>query len=313
MYLLLICMYSYTVNSINIFEFYIFARCLQIKLGLINKFLSDILTDLSKEMKAGLFQDKNVCKIINVKNYEKHVIPTNMIFQWRQATQPQINNSMSEKCDPIVFHIEPHFPSQVKEEFQNVLQNHSQRRNNSKMTKSQKCTFLLQVIKQVHLELCKVSKIICTILGVQVAWEIGVIIIFLIETFYKFYVECFMNEHKVADFVGETFVKLALCTLYTTQIVLLSCVCKSAAEEGNRTIEIIHTIYGCNADVDLREEIQQFGIQILQHPMTFSVFGLTLDNQVLSMILKTVTTYMVIMVEVSNTLESNNAIEYSHF
>ncbi|KYQ60601.1 hypothetical protein ALC60_00226 [Trachymyrmex zeteki] len=75
----------------------------------------------------------------------------------------------------------------------------------------------------------------------------------------------------------------------------------------------IHAIYGCDTDTDMQEEIQQFGIQILQSPVTFSVFGLTLDMRVLSMILKSVTIYVVIMVQVSMTLESDNAARDVHF
>ncbi|KYM85030.1 60S ribosomal protein L35 [Atta colombica] len=58
--------------------------------------------------------------------------------------------------------------------------------------------------------------------------------------------------------------------------------------QGNKTIEIIHAVYGYDADIDMQEEIQQFGIQILQSPVKFSVFGLTLDNRLLTVANKTI-------------------------
>ncbi|XP_070518392.1 uncharacterized protein, partial [Cardiocondyla obscurior] len=166
--------------------------------------------------------------------------------------------------------------------------------------------------RQVHLELSRISKMVCSILGVQTAWEIGVIIMILTGSFYNLYIRYIMNQHKVKGLAGQTSVTLVLCFLHIFKAVSLNRACKNAADEGNKTIEIIHGIYGCT-NTDMQEEMQQFGIQILQSPVTFSVFGLILNNHVLSMILKSVTIYMVIMIQVSNALESNNAIQRLHF
>ncbi|XP_025995714.2 putative gustatory receptor 28b [Solenopsis invicta] len=166
-------------------------------------------------------------------------------------------------------------------------------------------------LRHVHLELCRVSKIICTILGVQTSWEIGITIMFLTGALYNLFVRYILQQHKVKGLATQTSTTLVVSFLYIVKAVSLNRICKKTADEGNRTIEIIHAIYGCNTE--MQEEIQQFGIQILQSPVTFTAFGLTLDNRVLSLVFKTVTIYMVIMIQVSNTLESNNAVEYTPF
>ncbi|XP_011873104.1 PREDICTED: uncharacterized protein LOC105564931 [Vollenhovia emeryi] len=130
---------------------------------------------------------------------------------------------------------------------------------------------------------------------------------------YNLYIHYIMSKCEVKYWARPTVATLSLCSWHIIKIFILNLVCKNAADEGNRTAEILHSIYGCNTDIDIKEEIQQFGLQILQSPVTFSAFSLTLDNRVVSMILKILTTYMVILIQMGNELESNNDIHYSQF
>ncbi|KAL0098375.1 hypothetical protein PUN28_010456 [Cardiocondyla obscurior] len=81
-----------------------------------------------------------------------------------------------------------------------------------------------------------------------------------------------------------------MCIINVFIVSLLSRVCKNAAEEviyyacRNKSVELINTTYGYNIDIDTQEEMQQFSIQILHRPVTFYVFGLTMDNHILSMV-----------------------------
>ncbi|XP_011685771.1 PREDICTED: uncharacterized protein LOC105448726 [Wasmannia auropunctata] len=293
-YIVLEYTYSVTVNAINVFEFYIFVRCLQMKFKSINQLLCESLINSStNKMKLGSFALTDYAKIIRVEQ-RRHTLSTKTIFQWnRRVLQPRKNVSMLEKQDPIISQIKSHSLSPIEKQFQSDLRNRSQ---NPVMTKCQERKYLLQIIKQVHLELCKISKIICHILGIQLAWEIGVTIMFLIGAFFNLYVRYFQH-HKVPTLAEQTSMTLVMSFVSILKAIGLSRICKIAADEGNRTIELIHAIYGCDASTDMQEEIQQFGIQILQSPVTFSVFGLTLDNRLLSLILKTVTINLVIMVQ----------------
>ncbi|KYM85034.1 hypothetical protein ALC53_04822 [Atta colombica] len=238
--------YSLTVNSLNIFEFYLFVRCFQMKFKLINRLLCENLTNIStNKIKLSIYELKDYAKIMDAEQ-QMHI-------------------------------------------------------------------FFSTIFRRLHLELCKVSKIICTILGVQVAWEIGAIILYLSEAFYNLFIRYVMHQHKVKGVPAQTALTLSMSLLCIFEIVFVSRICKIAANEGNRATEIIHEINGCNADADMQEEIQQFGIQILQSPVKFSVFGLTLDNRILTMILKSVTIYVVIMVQVSIILESDNSVQDMQF
>ncbi|XP_018374207.1 PREDICTED: gustatory receptor for bitter taste 66a-like [Trachymyrmex cornetzi] len=175
------------------------------------------------------------------------------------------------------------------------------------MAKCQERKHLLQIIKQVHLELCKITKMVCTILGVQIAWEIGEIIVILTGSLYYFYIRYITQQYKAL--LEQTILILAFSFMSILKTIYLGCVCKNATNEANKTIEIIHAIYGCDADTDMQEEIQQFSIQILQSQVTFFVYGITLDNRILSSILKSVSTYVVIMIQMSHSLELNDNVQ----
>ena len=99
--------------------------------------------------------------------------------------------------------------------------------------------FLILFLRQVHLELCKVSKVVCTILGVQVAWEIGTIIMYLSGAFYNLFIRYVMHQYKVKGVPAQTALTLSLSLLCIFKIVFVSRICKIAANE------VIYLIYYC--------------------------------------------------------------------
>ncbi|XP_029159928.1 uncharacterized protein LOC114931938 [Nylanderia fulva] len=272
-------LYILTVNSIIIFEFYILVKCLQIKFKLINKLLYKSISALSaKEIKLGFFEMKDYAEIMDVER-QNCLIPMKILSYRR------------------------------KKQLRGELRNRSQR-HNFVTTEDQKHMYLLQIIKQVHLELCKVSKTICIIFGVQTACEIGITIMLLTGTLYNLYIRFYVQEHKLTNILMQQSIIIILTSILDIlKITFLSRVCKNAADEGNKTMEIIYSIYGCDTESGMQEEIQQFGIQILQSPVRFSAYGIFLDNQVLTMMLKIITTYLVIMIQVSDSLESDETIQ----
>ncbi|XP_072744841.1 uncharacterized protein [Anoplolepis gracilipes] len=268
-----------TIDAIVIFELYIFIKCLEMRFDLINRLLREHLamSFLVKEVKLGFFELQDYAKIMNVE--QRRLFPIKILSQWCRQVQS-------------------HFPSYFQKQFQEKHRNRSQKHNFVK-TKCQKRKYLLQIIKQVHLELCKVSKTVCTIFGVQTACEIGMIIIFLTEYFYSLYIR-YYKKQELADLIAMLSFLQILLNFF--KITFLSRVCKHATDKGTKTMEIIYSIHGYDKESDVKEEIQQFGIQILQSRLKFSAFGIPLDN-VLTMILKVITTYLIIMIQMNNSLE----------
>ncbi|XP_014483027.1 PREDICTED: gustatory and pheromone receptor 32a-like [Dinoponera quadriceps] len=159
-------------------------------------------------------------------------------------------------------------------------------------------------LRQVHLELCRILRKLCTSFGIQVTSEIGTSVINITGLLYNLYLHLLYQRQNQSPY-DYTYITIILATFYILKIVLINGVCKHAADEGKKIIEIIRQIYGCCQDTDIREEIQQFDLQISQNPVEFFTFGLSLNYQLLTSCLTTVTTYMVIMVQMSISMESS--------
>ncbi|XP_029160031.1 uncharacterized protein LOC114932022 [Nylanderia fulva] len=295
--------YSMAVSSVIIFEFYIFVKCVLTRFELINQLLHESSSvSLAKEIKLGCFEMQDYVKIINV-DQQKSLYSMNILSHCCRQLHHRKNITVSEKQNSIKSNFSSYFQKQSQGELRN-------RKHNFVMTKCQRRKYLLQTTKQVHLELCKLSKTLCIIFGVQTACEIGVIIMFLTGVGYNLYTRYFSQGHQsfTNSLMQQLTVTILMSGIQFLKITCLSRVCKRAADEGNKTIELVYSIYGCDTKSGVQEEIQQFGLQILQCPVRFSAYGISLDNHVLTMMLRIVTTYLVIMVQVSNSLESNKTI-----
>ncbi|KAL0116051.1 hypothetical protein PUN28_011125 [Cardiocondyla obscurior] len=270
-----------TVDYVNTFEFYVFLRCLQTKFELVNHLLRETLKNLSmQETKLRTFELKDYTKLIDFEQ-KKNIFSTKMTSQWSPSIYSATNLFVLSKRSPVQFQIKTNIPLQFNKELQNELWNQSQK--NIFTTKFENHTHLLQIIKQVHLELSKVSKLICSAFGIQIAWEVGSVILSVINILFSFYHPLFIQKADIP--LRHTFMAILLCLINFLKIFLLSRACKNAADEGNKAIELIHITHGSNTEDSIKqEEIQQFGIQILQSPVTFYVFGLTMNNHILSMV-----------------------------
>ncbi|KAL6444066.1 hypothetical protein ACFW04_001783 [Cataglyphis niger] len=281
---LVIYSYGLAVNSINILDFYIFVKYLQMRFEFINQLLHEHSMLSTKKIKLGFFEMQDYTKIMD--DEQRCSFPMNMLSQWCRQMQSKKNIFISKKQKSQIQSrfTNQDFPSHFQKQFQEKLRNRSQQQN-SLLTECQKRKYLLQIIKQVHLQLCKVAKTVCCILGVQTAFEIAVIIMFLTGSLYNIYIRYIVREHKITNsLLQQTAVTIILDSLHLLKIIFLSRVCKHAADKGNKTIEIICSIYGCDTESGVQEEIQQFGIQILQNPVRFSAYGISLDNHVLTMV-----------------------------
>ncbi|XP_014487988.1 PREDICTED: uncharacterized protein LOC106751580 [Dinoponera quadriceps] len=158
-------------------------------------------------------------------------------------------------------------------------------------------------LRQIHLELCRILKMLSASFGIQIILEIGIAIITITLLLYNLYIYTFIlveQQQKAASYdqIYQTFRMIILATINIFKIVYINRICKQTTNEGKKTSEIIHEIYGCYPDTDIREEI-------LWSPVEFFTFGISLNYHILSSCLNTVTTYLVIMIQMYNSLESS--------
>ncbi|XP_014483075.1 PREDICTED: uncharacterized protein LOC106748745 [Dinoponera quadriceps] len=269
-----------SIRLLVIFEFSIFVRYLQTRFKLLNKLLTEtrfkllneLLTEnvevsMTEEKKRNHFAIKDHAESIDGKQHQ-NIFSIKVLSQLNPQLQSRIRISISGKRDLIRSRTQSRLPSQFQKLFQMEFQ--SQFKNQFRDSNS--------VRRQTHLELCKILKTLCISFGSQI-----------------------ITKYVIFEAFGE----IIYSSSYILVIVLINFVCKHATNEGMKTSAIIHEIYGCCPDTDIREEIQQFDLQIAQSPVQFFMFGILLNYPFLSSCLNTVTIYVVIMIQMSNSLESN--------
>ncbi|XP_014612279.1 PREDICTED: putative gustatory receptor 28b [Polistes canadensis] len=170
-----------------------------------------------------------------------------------------------------------------------------------KLNRSKK---LLRTIRQVHLELYRISKSFGNMYGIQMSLEIAVCIICNTHLLYHLY-DIFLNQ-KLSN-SGKNFAlftTITACLQYTIRIFAVNYICDRTTDEAERTNEIIHTFYGKNTDPAIRKEVEIFSIQLMQCHTSYSAFGLyNFGCKHICSCIGVIATYVVIMVQVGNSLK----------
>ncbi|XP_014487989.1 PREDICTED: uncharacterized protein LOC106751581 [Dinoponera quadriceps] len=287
-------MYTINISFVTVSEFSIFVKCLQMRFKLVNELLSeDAAVSTTEGMKLDLFAVEDYAKITDSKQ-RKNILSIKVLSHLNRQLQNRIQTCVSGKRNLVRSRTRSRLSSQLQKQLQIELQdqskNHSKNSNSARrsimIAECRRRTHLLQTIRQVHLELCRILKMLCTSFGIQITSEIGVSIILLTVFFYNLYILFIQRRHRIVGhcLIDESFVVIMLALTNVLKIVIINRICKHATNE-----------------------IQQFGLQLSQNPVKFFTFGICLNYHVLSSCLKTVMTYMVIMIQMSNSLESSKS------
>ncbi|XP_014612274.1 PREDICTED: gustatory receptor 68a-like [Polistes canadensis] len=151
----------------------------------------------------------------------------------------------------------------------------SSRRKNSRTDVNEQILIrsrqLLQTIRQIHLELYKVSKNTSNLYNIQTSIVI------------KF--------ASIPHFVISTIFKL----------IFLNYTCDETTQKMEQVNEIIYTFYGESTDNMIQQEIRVFMFQLIRNRLTFTACGFfDLDHTFLYSVIGSITTYLVILIQVGD-------------
>ncbi|XP_043487491.1 putative gustatory receptor 28b [Polistes fuscatus] len=158
----------------------------------------------------------------------------------------------------------------------------SKRQTQSKLQvanyKLKRSKILLRTIRQVHLELYRISKNFSNMYGIQILLEIVVCVSSNIYTLYDFY-EKYLQEISGVMSLNFQFVVMILCIFqFSTRICMVNYVCNNATNEAKRTNEIIHTFYGKSMDEEIKKSVLLKSmltttIDLPQHKRVFQIWN----------------------------------------
>ncbi|XP_015181725.1 PREDICTED: uncharacterized protein LOC107069172 isoform X2 [Polistes dominula] len=259
--------YGYIIENLLVMEFVTIVRCINSEFQRANELLGDVnvLPIRSTEL-----------KLIEVKKRGDY-------FSKEKSLSPDGDQLFSDV-------------SSLSSQTQSQLQIASQKISRSKM--------LLRTIRQVHLELYKVSKSLSTIYGIQISLEMAACVILTTYIIYRSY-EKYQKKH-IDDYemFYQYFILIMLLLQYSTKIFIIDYTCDKTTKQAERTSEIIHTFYGLNTDLEIKEEVDIFSLQMMQCRTTYSAFGFyNLNCKHICSCIGIITTYMVIIIQVTDSIK----------
>ncbi|KAL2746805.1 gustatory receptor for sugar taste 43a-like [Vespula maculifrons] len=139
---------------------------------------------------------------------------------------------------------------------------------------------LLRTIRQVHLELYRVSKRFSNMYGIQISLEIGMCVMLETYVLYRFYAKYREKTYDINELTLEFIHAIFLCLQYSIKIFIINYICDKTRKEAERTNEIIHTFNGKNVDCETQKEVEIFSLQMMQCPNAYSAYVYWYNNDV---------------------------------
>ncbi|XP_076395790.1 uncharacterized protein LOC105663951 isoform X2 [Megachile rotundata] len=164
----------------------------------------------------------------------------------------------------------------------------------------------MSIVKRSHLELFKIANAASNTYGLQLLMMIATAYFFLTTLFYATYRIIWISSTanmSMLQVCSQLVVPVIILIFFGYQIFITSHNCGKVNSQAIVTGQIICKLYGSYACKILRAEIRNFTLQLVQNPLTFTVYGLfTMDRSFLLRVIQSISTYLVILIQVGDTV-----------
>ncbi|XP_076763180.1 uncharacterized protein LOC143430686 [Xylocopa sonorina] len=170
----------------------------------------------------------------------------------------------------------------------------------------------MRAVKQMHLELIKISRIINASYGIQILIMMTLSSIFTIGLLYTSYRIIWLD--LTTDELLQQLIP-TLCCIFTNvwQMFYVNRACTKTSTEAEDIGDIVCELYEPSTSKEFRAEIQDFTLQLIQNPLVFTACGFfELGNTFIQGAVGSITTYLVILIQVgdiSKTKYTNSTLD----
>ncbi|CAL1676355.1 unnamed protein product [Lasius platythorax] len=163
------------------------------------------------------------------------------------------------------------------------------------ITDKYKC--ILWTSMHVHLELCQIARELNVMFGPQLTMEIVAYLIYL--TISCDYIIKHVQTKSHYIFSPFTWIDIYFWIfLHVAGLFCLNYVCENVSTKANEMEKIIHQLTDFLRYADVRDEIYQFSLQIIYHPLKFTGLGLFyFGNGLLRKFFMTITTFLIFIIQ----------------
>ncbi|XP_017764049.1 PREDICTED: gustatory and pheromone receptor 32a-like [Eufriesea mexicana] len=153
---------------------------------------------------------------------------------------------------------------------------------------------------KMHLEMIKIVRIVNNIYGVQILLLMISSVISITILFYLLYRITWM-ELTVDSYLQEVIPLTCWIFFYIMLILYINHVCAKTIIEAASIGDTICELYEPSTSTEFRAEIQDFTLQLIQNPLLFTACGFfNLDHAFIQGIVGTITTYLIIIIQVGD-------------
>ena len=163
----------------------------------------------------------------------------------------------------------------------------------------------MRAVKQIHLDLIKISRTINDAYGMQILLTMSVSFIFITCLLYISYRIVWL-ELPPHQFVQEITSPACWIIIYVLKIFVENHMCAKTSSAAAETGDIICELYEPSTAKEFRAEIRDFTLQMIQNPLVFTACGFfDMDHTFIQAVVGTITTYLVILIQVGDISKPN--------
>ncbi|XP_003492350.2 putative gustatory receptor 28b [Bombus impatiens] len=165
----------------------------------------------------------------------------------------------------------------------------------------------IRSIKQMHLKIIKIVKVVNDAFGMQILLLMITSVIFTITFLYILY-RIIWLDLTMDELIKELVSVICWFLVYASQILHVNYVCAKTNSEVTIMGDVICDLYEPSTSNEFRAEIRNFTLQLIQNPVVFTARGyFNLDHTFIQAVIGTITTYLIIMIQVGDVTKSRTA------
>ncbi|XP_043251722.1 putative gustatory receptor 28a [Colletes gigas] len=159
---------------------------------------------------------------------------------------------------------------------------------------------MMRAVKQIHLELIKISRIMNDFYGIQVLLTMFISLLLITCLLYVTYriIWLTLPADQFLQHIGPL---LFWLVLYMLKVFITNNECTKTSAEAADTGDLICELYEPSTTKGFRAEIRHFTLQMIQNPLVFTACGFfDMDHTFIQGVVGTITTYLVILIQVGD-------------
>ncbi|XP_067207070.1 putative gustatory receptor 28a isoform X2 [Linepithema humile] len=204
--------------------------------------------------------------IIFMRNYCSHI---NAISD---LTIASILGYIKLKFEQINEHVW-NFANNNKHEIKQTCKNPVLHSHQCRLSKISSDKYIMWIIIHLHLELCKISREVDSIFGVQMTFKMGCYFAWLALDIREIFSIILINNYTKRNKILYTFVILSWFSHNVLKLFFINYICEIVSTKANTTGSLINRISYFIYDAEVRENVSQLLLQMTHAPLKFCGMG----------------------------------------